>query len=647
MKKICIILCFVLMLCSFEFASYANDFDFLKTAESVKQKVDIPENYTDFSSYIDIGSSINTILSWSGGDSNDGGVVTVVTDNMDRIIALSQYKYGKYEGNSNLSSIDYNKACEIATGYAQKIAPEFFDKLVLLDRPNHILRNNENYNVIFYRYENGFPCYDNYVIFLIDAYTKEISEYRAIWEDYSKISPAGKYITAKEALRRFNGKIGLELAYRNIDGKIKLVYSTNADGTKFVSAYNGNIVNTNLLPQQTAENYVKNVDFENPLYHTGMMFDLPENEEKHIRENKYFSITDDYVKSGSEIYVDNEENAYVVVFYESVENKPVTVILDMESLDIAGFSGPRAKSEESRMYSDFECMKKATDFVKTNMKSYYKDCSDVEKIITEDKNIYKVKFVRYVNNIPYNDNGIIIEIDRADGCVISAKSRIDKKAKFPLSIPDVSISEAYDILVKNAGFEIQYVSVKASTGTELVAVYGFSPVYPLYVCGNTGMLCDKDGNVYHKPFEKEYSDIKNSPSYTQIKTLSLARIMNYESGLFEPEKIVTYSEFAEIINNAFGVMPEIKQGNITHEEAINILVECLGYKELADLSDTYADVYVDCGSINEKYHGSAVIAKGLGIVNGNAFLPKMEVTRAYLAEVIYNTLMERDVLNEN
>ncbi len=645
MKKICLLLCFLILLCSFEFAVFANDFDFLKTAEMVKQKVDIPENYTGFSGYVDIGSSVNTILSWSGGDSNDGGVVTVVTDSLDRIIALSQYKYGKYEGNFKLSSIDYNKACEIAEGYAKRIIPEFASKLVLVERPNHILRNNENYSVLFYRYENGLPCYDNYVIFLIDAYTKDVSEYRAVWDDCKKISPVGKYISKKDALVAFDEKIGIELSYSNADGKIKLVYSTRSDGTRFVSAYNGNIISTN--QSGSADNYIKKTDFEKQLIPTGMDYDLPSLVTEKIKNADFFSIADDYTITDSKLYIDEVENVYAKITYTSLIKQPVSVVLDTKTYDIVSYNAPRAKSDNSQMLSDSACFEKATMFAKAYMNSYYRECKGAEEILTQDKNIYRVKFKRYVNGIPYSDNGIIVDIDRADGCVINAKARIDQDVEFPLSIADVSVTEAYDIFVNEIGFGLQYVPVNGADGKELIAVYGFNPTYPVYVCGTTGKPCDVDGNVYQKPQEKIYTDIAMANSYNQIKTLSLAHIMNYEGDKFAPEVPVAKSEFAIVINNVFNTAYTGGEEYITHEEAVGILIGALGYKDIASLDDTYSDVFVDCGFIAPQYHGSAVLAKGLGIVNGNAFLPNEYVTRAYLAELIYNTITERDEANEN
>jgi len=266
LKKMCFIIITAILMVLFETAAFANDFDFLPLAQKVLQKVEVPENYTDFSSYVDVGNSVNQVLSWSGGDTNDGGVITVVTDSKDRIISLSQYKYGKYKGNYKLSSIDYFKACDIAVEYIEKIAPEFAEKLVLFEQPNYIARNNENYSVVFYRHENGLPCYDNYAVVLIDAYTRQVSEYRAVWEDYVRVSPQSKYVSKEQALKSFNSEIGIQLAYSKHNGEINLVYSTNADGTAFVNAYNGEVISTGMPAYPSAQNYCKKTYFDNEFF---------------------------------------------------------------------------------------------------------------------------------------------------------------------------------------------------------------------------------------------------------------------------------------------------------------------------------------------------------------------------------------------
>lgn len=639
----------VLLLGLIETAAFAEDFDFLPVAEKVLQKVDVPENYTDFSSYIDVGSSVNHVLSWSGGDTNDGGVITVVTDSKDRIISLSQYKYGKYKGNYRLSKIDYTKACDIAEKYIKKIAPEFAEKLVIFKQPNYIARNSENYSVVFYRYENGLPCYDNYAVVLIDAYTAEVSEYRVVWEDYVRVSPQSKYVSKEQALKSFNREIGIQLAYSKYNDDIKLVYSINADGTEFVNAYSGDVTSTGMPAYASAEKYRKKVYFDNEFYETEGKYEFPAIIAGKLKNSVYLGINSMYDIESNRFLTNSDGKVFAEIVYNCYNDAPAVAILDIETSDLVYFRAQRENTDESKMLTDSVCFKIASAFAYQHIGSAYKKCKWSEKIISEDKNIYRVKFLRNVNGIPYYDNGIIIDVDRANGRVIAVDARIDVNQEFPLSIPDVSYNDAYEVLTEKIGFELQYVPYMTTEGKELRVVYSFAPVYPVHVSGTSGMLCDMNGMVYSKPKDKEYTDIINHSAKEQIETVSLAGIMKYDGESFMPDEKVTAYEFAEIIVKVFGIIPEFDdyERYITHEEAVEKIIEALGYDDIAYYDDVYASLFVDSAFISPERAGCAAIAKGLGIINGNAFLPKEYVTRAYCAELIYNTITEGVENNEN
>ena len=165
-------------------AVFSDEIDVQSVAETLKQRLDIPESYTEFNSYADISADTNYAFSWSGGNVSNGGSVNVTLDGKQRIITYNQYRYGKYSGDYKLSEIDYNGACTVADEFLKKAAPEFYEHLSLFSQSNYISRNSGSYDILYYRSENGIPCYDNYAIVNVDAYTKNVSEYSIIWEDY-------------------------------------------------------------------------------------------------------------------------------------------------------------------------------------------------------------------------------------------------------------------------------------------------------------------------------------------------------------------------------------------------------------------------------------------------------------------------------
>lgn len=446
MRKLILLIIFVL---SLSMCAYADTFDF----SEITKKVDVPTNYTDFTSWHDIGDDVNYILSWSGDDS-DGGVLTVVADEKMRIKSYSKYEYGKYMGNYKLSAIDYNHAVEIATNFLQKTAPEFFDKLVIVNQNNYIAKNNENYNIIFYRYENNIPCYSDFVTVSVDAYTMEPVEYNAVWNDYDRISPSYRTINKNEAIKLYFEKIGLVLAQTE-NG---LIYTTN---NKYINAYTGNLF--------------------------------------------------------------------------------------------------------------------------------------------------------------YTSNGLVsIEQDT-----------------------NLTSEKAYEIMLENFDFTLQYVPIIEDEKLELRAVYGFEQTFPVNVDANSGNLCTYEGIPYKKSVERKYTDIDDSSSKKQIETLLLAGVTPFLEPEFNPEKEITKSEFASMIYLALGKEITVyEDGFITNEQAVEQLINAMGYGKIAYLQDTFRADFIDAEHITKSRVGCASIAQGLGLINGNAFLPKKNATRAYCTELIYNTITD-------
>ncbi len=446
MKKLIVLL---IALLTVNICVCADTFDF----SDIENKIDVPDNYTVFTSWHDIADDVNYILSWLGDDA-DGGVLTVVADSQMRIESYSKYEYGKYMGNNKLSSIDYDTAVNIATDFVKKLAPEFYDKLVIVKQSNFIARNNENYDVLFYRYENNIPCYSDYVTVSVDAYTKEPIEYNANWTDCERISPSYRTISKSKASELYFQNIGVFLN----ESSNGLMYSI--DKGKYINAYTGKVIS-------------------------------------------------------------------------------------------------------------------------------FGDC-----------------------------------VSAAGEAVLTPE-------------------QAFDNMLLNCNFTLQYIPLFENERVEFRAVYGFEPTYPVNIDATTGQLCTDYGQPYRVAKEKKYKDIDRNSSRKQIETLLLAGITPFIEEQFQPEKYVTKTEFAQMIYLAFGKVATVYGDEyITHEQAIEQVVNALGYGEIAYLPDTYRVNFVDAGYIESDLVGCVSIAQGLEIIKGNGFLPKSNATRAYCTEIIYNAIAD-------
>ena len=80
---------------------------------------------------------------------------------------------------------------------------------------------------------------------------------------------------------------------------------------------------------------------------------------------------------------------------------------------------------------------------------------------------------------------------------------------------------------------------------------------------------------------------------------------------------------------------------ITREETVSYLVRLFGFGEAAELQGIFKTGFSDEAAISKDKIGYVAIAKALKLVSGNGgkFNPKRNVTRAELAAMLYNSLV--------
>ena len=222
--------------------------------EEAKAKIDIPENYTKFNSNIEVNRSSQLFyLNWTGENttSQNGGNISVKVDEKGRIIYYSHYEYGDFDGDYKLSAIDYNAAENIAKQYISKICPELSNNVKTLPAKNYIARNSGSYNIIFYRYENGVPYYNNYIVVAIGANNSTLMELQARWDDFERFPIPNNALSVNIAEKMFKEKIGVKLGYTRYYNDptgetVILQYSTNLNGNNYISAYTGEVIDAKL-----------------------------------------------------------------------------------------------------------------------------------------------------------------------------------------------------------------------------------------------------------------------------------------------------------------------------------------------------------------------------------------------------------------
>jgi len=642
--------------------TYADDSSFVnKAIESVKEKIDIPSNYTNFNSKLAVESNAQyAYFTWYGDEdgTNPGGQINVTVDKKLRVISFSQYFYGEFSGNYKLSEYSSVDAQKEAESFLSKACPEIFDDVKIIEQEYSLHRNFEQYEFKFIRYVNDLPCYDNYIDVKVDAVSGKVSSVEVNWIDYDKIYPARTLLNPVDAQVDMYDNIGVVLEYaKKPDGEIYVRYRDLSDGINYINAYTGNVINTNI---------VSNVGSYRNALTSHKVFDFwicDEIEDVSLAyyamvNNPYIPLDGSYSLSGMQYLQDNRSK---YVYYECSDGKGnvKTYIIDTVYGDIRYYNYYQQEvGDVNHNYSAEECKTIADAFVNNYEVSIIDGCkllnyNKAKSSIGEE--VYYFNYTRYINDVAYDENGIVVGVSRSTGEIVSVISGWED-----INVPQYTVAlspeEAFAKYIDDSGFELQYVSAYTMTRQmELRLVYAPNPLTDYYIDALTGNVIDKDGNV--ADMEKAtYTDIGWDVSKEEILTLNACGIFD-DGNKFYPNDNVLLCDFLLWMCRAIDCVDyktvwdaaDKLIGMVTYEElianepvntetGIKYIVTYLGYDKVASLKDTYKTGFVDEGMISPDLIGYAAIAKGLKIFEGNAFLPKEYMKRNVAAQIFYNLI---------
>lgn len=662
-KVICSLLTILILINSAFVICYADSESFVtKAVNAVKSKIDIPENYSEFNSKVTVEPGTHyAYLTWYGDDDefNSGGQINVTVDDKFRILSFSRYFYGEFTGNYKLSKYTSKYAEESAKEFVSVACPEFYPHTKLVEQEYSVHRNFEPYEFTFVRYENGLPCYDNYITVTVDASNCIVSSFDVKWIDYDKVYPSNTKLTAAEASASMYANIGMVKEYaQKTNGEFFVRYTDLSDGINYINAYTGNIVNTNYISEGSYKNALtseKKFDFYYSVdaYEIDYAISVVENSE-YVAPGSKFTLT------GIQ-YLQDAYGNYLYMYYDDFNGSIKTYIVDVYTGDIRYFDYHQYEiGSENLGYNQEQCENIADDFVLKHNGSFIESCrllnsNNQKNYIGED--VYYFNYTRFINDIAYDENGVVVGVSRSTGKIVSVSSGWDV-----IDIPEypilLSAEEVFDKYINASGFELQYVTAKSMTREmELRAVYAPNPMTDVYIDAVTGDVVDGDG-IEINAEKITYKDISKDVSGEQIKTLNACGILD-DAEMFNPDENVLLCDYllwmcravdcvkykniydvAEKLVNCGVVTYEELELNpyINTEKGIKYIVTYLGYGELAKLPDTFKTGFVDEGMISEDLIGYAAIAKGLGIFRGNAFMPQSYIKRNVAAEILYNLI---------
>jgi len=682
-------------------AEYSEE-EISKKILKVKELFDISDDYSEFSQDIwNYGDGSRWSLNWYTANYDRSLYISV--DDNDHIISYSAYDSTEADSSSIPEKLsEYYE--EKAQGFIKKYAPEIYGHIALYDTSINYYDNA--YTFSYRRMENGYLMPDNTVNVTIDYDTCNVRQFYTQWNYDLEIVKPEKIITKEEAATKLTNKLKMELRYitqynnsengvflafvpsekyLSVDaksGKVyteKEYYSTDAYATEEsmtderVKGGNGQLEGTATLSEAEI---AKIKELATLISKEEAIAVITSNKNLLVDEN--LSYTNAYLSSYTDGYfwnitmsdprpIDYSKDNDYYHYYRAYLNARVDAkdgrLVNFYASVPDYFNYDEASLVEFK-YSKKQSIKKFEEFVKELEPEKFastKKTSDVGGYTIywdndKDCPVYGgrlLTYTRFVNDIPYYDNGITGSVDRVTGKVYTYSCNWTDDIEFPSAKEAISEKEAYDKYLESDEFELIYEIVSntvmdeetyiSSTENKSRLCY-VTNINAAYVDAITGKFLNYNGEEY-KPISRnsEFTDIAGHKYEKEIRYV--AQIMSKIGGdKFEPDKYATNKFVSDIFTDMwyFYQMPSVKSNdkNIKRQELAKIIIEALGYKKISEL-DVYRLDFSDADKVSKKYRGAIALCSAFGIFDtkaGSKFNPKSKVTRGEVAAVIARAL---------
>lgn len=293
--------------------------------------------------------------------------------------------------------------------------------------------------------------------------------------------------------------------------------------------------------------------------------------------------------------------------------------------------------------------------------------SDTEGV--EPRTVYLVESLNYTRvneGVDFSYNGVYGAVDRATGKVTSFSYSWYDDVTFESPTLAVSPEKAYEALLSSDGFglsyeinsdytynqyridgENDYVDLDAlyDTKTYTRLVWSGYAYDTQLVSARTGQLINYAGEEYKSRNTSEYTDIAGHWAEKEIRMLCDLDF-RFEGDTFAPDSHVTEKEFISLLE-FFGESPEQTrpekggdEAEMTRTQAVKYVMDAAGYYKIASMPDIFITNFADNSDLKREDVGFIAIARGMGLVQGDAslFRPYDEMTRAEAVTLILNFL---------
>lgn len=624
-----------------------------KILESVKQRVEIPSECSEFSSRTEeqYGEKVYN-FTWNEKDGNKSVNISCTADGVIINYSINGFKSDDKNNTPNLPKISESDAKKTAENFLKQINPDFPYEIKIDESNGSIFGNG--YTFYIKTYVNGVLFTNGNGSVNIDGTDGYVMGFDLgyIQADFPSINNA---ISVDEAKKAYSDKLGLELVYCTYideDGNTVAypVYTQEYSYDKYINALTGDVV-----------------DVTNYRYFTGNKFESAKGDtadsgltEQEIKEldniDGLISRTalENKLKSNKLLSIPKNINTDNISLYKNYDDE-YTYAVSMSNDKCNIYTSVDAKTGEIKYYSRWG---EDDSEVKNNDDSALKTLAgDKAKEYKYDENSHL--YVRYVNGIKVI--GDYVNVTTNNG-VLTDFSMNYTDTEFPSIENAMSKEDAEKILFDAKDYSIVYMQNYTDNTRDIIPVYTIDTenINPF-----TGKFVDyQNKEITENASSKlEYSDIDGHYAEKYIKELAYYGI-GFEGGEFKPNEKITQKDFLALLmsingNDIIVLKNNLEQANwvyrnsaqnsiisederdddaeVTREEAAVYMIRAIG----AENYTKYNDIYVTPFNDVTENKGYIALLSAMGVLSGDGngkFNPNREMTRAESIIMIYNYL---------
>ncbi len=647
-------------------AGFAADTDteMKSVLESVKARVEIPEECSEFS------SGTNTMygatkyrFNWCSKDDEERKYVNIECYDNGVITSYCYADDSSYSNEPKLPKISKDDAKKIAEDFVEALNPDFPYEIRVEDNENGNLYSS-GYSFDTEVYINGVSVYQSVGSVSVDGENGSVENCYINYAptEYPSVENA---ISKEDAKKAYSEKLGLKLVYRTYvddDGNeiAYPVYVQKYDYNHYINAFTGEIEDFSknigglkkenfALAEKSAasdsgssagrgltEQEIEELDNVSGLVSKADMENMLKNNET-LDIPKTAKVTN--------INLSKQYNKEVYAYTISMSDDKTNIYLSAD-----------AKTGEIKRYNRYsENSNKERNFKNENDDTLAALAGDKasEYKYDEDGGYYK----RYVN-------GICVEGDNAyityEDDVLTNYSIGYTNTVFPSIDGVMSVSDAEKAMFDKDGYEIQYEIKYTNEAMTAIPVYvhntvSINPFSGKYVNYQNEEVTNNDNVI-------EYSDISGHYAEKYIRELAYYRV-GFEGGEFKADEKITQKDFLILLSSVYqgnaivlkdnaeqadyiyrnavkkNIVPADERDDgaaVTRENAAIYMIRAMGAEEYAKYNDIYVSPFKD---VTEN-KGYITLLSAMGVVSGDDenFAPKREITRAESVIMIYNYL---------